>query len=113
MGIWAHGIFDDDTTEDIRLIFEEAIKNGASTFEATTDVLEMFPPDIMLNGTIVYLALASLQMEIGELETEIKEIALDIIETGKGLIHWERCGEYDLNKRKEVLNELKIELLEA
>lgn len=114
MGAWGYGIFDDDNASDIRGDFEEYIEEGLSITEATEKILEEYQEIIEEDeddGPTVYLALASLQMEHRELQADIKEVALEIIESGKGLEIWEESGEDELDKRKKVLNELKIQLL--
>lgn len=114
MGTWGYGIFDDDTASDIRGDFEEYIEEGLSIGEATENILQEYEDIIEEDeddSTTVYLALASLQMEHGELQTDIKKIALEIIESGKGLEIWEESGEEELEERKNVLNELKRKLL--
>lgn len=110
MGAWGSGIFDDDTALDIRDNFEEYIENGLSIIEATERILEEYRDEIEDDGPIIYLTLASLQMDKGELQKNIKEAALDIIENGKGLEVWEESGEDELENRKNVLNQLKLKL---
>ncbi|MDP4147032.1 MAG: DUF4259 domain-containing protein [Bacillota bacterium] len=114
MGTWGYGIFDDDTALDIKGDFEEYVEEGLSITDATERILEEYK-EIIENdeddGPTVYLALASLQMKHGELHTDIKGVALEIIEKGKGLEIWEESGEDELEERKKVLNELKTKLL--
>lgn len=114
MGTWGYGIFDDDTASDIKGDFEEYIEEGLSITEATEKLLEEYQEIIEEDedeSPTIYLALASLQMEYGELQANIKEIALEIIERGKGLEIWGESGEDELDERKKVLNELKVQLL--
>lgn len=112
MGTWGYGIFDDDTASDVKDNFEEYIEDGLDINEATERILEEYQEEIEDedNGPTVYLALASLQMERGELREDIKKTALDIIENGKGLEVWEESGEDELKNRKNVLNVLKLKL---
>lgn len=102
MGAWGYGIFDDDTSLDIRDNFEKYIENGLSIIEATEKILEEYRDEIEDedDGPIKYLALASLQMDKGELQKNIKEAALDIIENGKGFEVWEESGEDELKNRE-------------
>jgi len=112
MGAWGSGIFDDDTALDIRDNFEEYIEEGLSITEATKRILEEYQEEIEDedDGPIIHLALASLQIEHGELLEDVKKAALDIIENGRGLEIWEESGEDGLEERKKVLNELKSKL---
>lgn len=114
MGTWGYEILDDDTALDIKGDFEEYLEEGLSVREATENILQEYEDVIEEDeddSTTVYLALASLQMKHGELQADIKEAALEIIESGKGLEIWEESGEEELKERKNVLNELKIKLL--
>lgn len=112
MGAWGYGIFDDDTASDVRDNFEEYIEDGLSIADATERILEEYQEEIEdeVDGATIYLALASLQMEHGELQKNIKEVALNIIENGKGLEVWEELGGDELENRKNVLNQLKLKL---
>lgn len=113
MGTWGYEIFDDDTASDIKGDFEEYIEEGLSITEATEKILEEYQEIIEEDendSPTVYLALALIQMEHGELQANIKKVALEIIESGKGLEIWEESGEDELEERKKILNELKIKL---
>ncbi len=110
MGTWAYGIFDDDITADIQDGFEEYIEDGLSVSEATERILEGYPR-FKDDDTRVYLALASLQIEHGKVQEDIKQSALTIIESGKDLEAWKWDGKRALERRKKVLNELKTKLL--
>jgi hypothetical protein len=86
MGTWAYGIFDDDITLDLKDVFEEYIEEGLSVPETTKRTLEKHPWRFKVDDPRVYLAIASLQIEHGELQKDVKQAALDIIESGKDLV---------------------------
>lgn len=84
-------------------------EDGLSVSEATERILEelgRFKDD----DPRVYLAIASLQIEHGELQEDIKQKALNIIESGKDLEAWKGDGKRALESRKKVLNKLKSKL---
>lgn len=113
MGAWGFGIFEDDETADIRGDFMDALDGGASVAEATRRVLEehAFSALDSDDGPNVWLALAALQLEHGQLEPWIKALALEVTNHGFGLGRWEDAGSDELAKRKLVLDELKDKLL--
>jgi hypothetical protein len=82
MGTWGAGIFDNDTAGDVRLDFEDALAAGLSVFEATWRILRTREQDGALDhdeGPPIYLALAALQMDHGELDADIRAHALAAI----------------------------------
>lgn len=114
MGTWDTGIFDDDLAMDIKSEFDDAIEEGMSVKKATKQILESFEDELEDEdeASIIYLTLAALQLEQGNVEKNIKKKALEIIESGQDLERWEGADEEELNKRIAVLNELKERLLE-
>lgn len=113
MGAWDTGIFDDDIAMDIKAEFEDAIEEGMTVKKATKQILESFE-DVLEDeeeASVVYLALAALQLESGTVQSNIKKKALKIIESGQELDRWKDSGEAELNNRKKALNELKEKLL--
>lgn len=113
MGTWSYGIFDDDFTSDIRYAFEENLKRGLSVEEATRNILEEFKDDIEDDyyGAIIYLALAELGLKRGCLVSDIKNKALDIVESEESLEIWKEVGANELEQRKKVLEELRLRLV--
>jgi hypothetical protein len=112
MGTWGAGIFDDDTSLDVQAEYEEALEDGLSVKKATSLILEIYE-DVLSDdeGPIVFLALAAIQIEKGHIQEKIKKKALNIIETEAGLERWNSVEKDELNKRKEVLNDLRNKLI--
>lgn len=113
MGTWNTGIFDDDIAMDIKAEFDDAIAGGMSVKEATEQILESFE-DVLEDedeAPVVYLTLAALQIEKGNIQKDIRKKALGIIESGQGLDRWKDAGEDELYNRTRVLNELKDKLI--
>lgn len=68
--IWDTGVFDDDIAMDINAEFDDAIEEGITVKEATKQILETFQ-DVLEDeeeAPIVYLALAALQLEKGDIQ---------------------------------------------
>jgi len=113
MGTWDAGIFEDDVALDVRAAFEDALSQGLSVSTATEKIRHEFAEQLQDDddGPVVYLALAALQAEQGEVQPKIRNKALDVIAAGKGLTRWEESDPVTLQKRKQVLEELRERLL--
>ena len=105
MGTWGYEIFEDDTTLDVRGVFEDALEAGASVAEATHRVFEEMPEAVVDYDecSLVWLALAALQLEQGDLQPWVKAPALVVIKHGIGLGRWKDEGPEELAKRKTAL----------
>lgn len=113
IGTWSSDVFDDDLALDIKDEFESGLSEELSIPGITKEILENYE-DVINDedeGSIVYLALAALQIKHGHLQPKIKKEALKIIDKGKGLERWEEAGEEVLSTRQMVLQELKKRLL--
>jgi hypothetical protein len=114
MGAWGAGIFDDDLAIDVRAAFEREIESGKDVKNATDTVLKSFVSALRDSDDrpVVYLALAALQTEHGELRPDIRAKALQAIETGEALEKWnEDLTDWPgLTERKKVLEEMRTQL---
>ena len=112
MGTWGVGIFQDDFAGDVRAAFEDEIAAGANSSTAAKRVLLSFADslDDTDEEPVLYLALASLQLNLGVVNQEIRKRVLEIIDNGEGLDGWEEADPQNLIKRKEVLNGLRARL---
>jgi hypothetical protein len=113
MGAWSYGIFDDDFTSDVRYGFEEHIKQGLSLEEATEQIFIDFEDDTQdeYYEQVLYLALAELGLKYRNISAEIKNKAIEIIESESSLQLWKEVGKNELEQRKIILNELKEKLI--
>ena len=118
MGAWGTDLFEDDFALDVKGDFEDRLEEGFSVADATTEVLEeyayVFDADIDDDHeqAMLYLVLAVLQQERGQLQPEIKEIALKFIDEGRGLSIWED-DPADLAERKAVYQRVREQLNQA
>jgi len=112
MGTWGTAIFSDDLASDIKLRFRNKIGSGKSSTEATDELLDEYEEEVndSEESSVFWLSLASTQWNLGRLLENVKQKALEIIENGQDLERWNE-NEKEKNKRKKVLDKLKIQLL--
>ncbi|MDG0959552.1 DUF4259 domain-containing protein, partial [Bacillus paranthracis] len=87
MGAWGTGLFDDDTTCDVKDQFIEYIEEGNSAEEATKFILEEYVDEFDIEEeleeiSLVYIGLAAIQLEKGCLQEEVRNKAIALIERG-------------------------------
>jgi len=114
MSTWGYDIFDNDEANDIRALFEAGLESGASVAHATAEILRESKDalDDPEAGPIVWLALAALQLDRGELQPNVRDHALAVIDSGADLKRWEEEGPpEDAAGRKRVLEELRARLV--
>ena len=119
MGTWGPGIFDDDVSADVQIRFEEALEESGDPIHAAKEVLSDMEDELEDDddAPIIYFALAALQLKHGQMSPSIKKKALAHIKSGYDLARWEDGSsesverKKNLEKRKEVLEALKLDLL--
>jgi len=116
MSTWGYDIFDNDEANDIRALFEAELNTGASVAHATAEILRESKDalDDPESGPIVWLALAALQLQRGELQPNVRDHALAVIDSGEDLKRWEaEATPEDVAGRKRVLDELRARLVSS
>ena len=110
MGAWGVAILSDDIAEDIKLLYKDLLANEYSNEEASRIVIEEYKNELDDEETIVFgLVFSSIQWKLGRLQENVKQKALQIIESGADLARWEE--EPKLQKKREaVLNKLREQL---
>ncbi|MCU4932263.1 hypothetical protein [Bacillus cereus] len=110
MGAWGVAILSDDIAEDIKLLYKDLLANEYSNEEASRIVIEEYKNELDDEETIVFwLVFSSIQWKLGRLQENVKQKALQIIESGADLVRWEE--EPKLQKKREaVLNKLREQL---
>ncbi|MBS9805680.1 hypothetical protein J4052_22215 [Bacillus toyonensis] len=110
MGVWGVAILSDDIAEDIKLLYKDLLANEYSNEDASRIVIEEYKNELDDEETIVFwLVFASIQWKLGRLQENVKQEALQIIESGADLARWEE--EPKLQKKREVvLNKLREQL---
>lgn len=117
MGAWGTGIFDDDTTCDVRDDFIDCLEEGKSAKEATEIILEEYldefsiedDPEVM---SLVYIGLSAIQMEKNCLQEHVRKTAIELIDSGADQGMWKEADEDDFEERKKIISELKQKLSE-
>jgi hypothetical protein len=108
-------IFSSDIALDVKDFFIRRIsRKGAAVERVVKFLYDRFSEALQDedDSDIIYLALASLQVDKGCLQTEVKQNALEVIESGRNLERWRESGDDDLwNERRGHLEELKQRLL--
>ena len=104
MGAWGTGLFDDDTTCDVKDQFIEYIEEGNSAEEATKLILEEYVDEFDIEEeleemSLVYIDLAAIQLEKGCLQEEVRNKAIALIERAD-LELWEEADTEDYEERK-------------
>lgn len=116
MGAWGTGIFDDDTTCDVRDDFIAYLDEGNSAEEATKIILEEYLDEFDIDEdlevmSLVFVGLSAIQIEKDCLQEEVRTKAISLIERGADLELWEDADEQDFKERKKILSELKQKLI--
>ncbi|PEC66972.1 DUF4259 domain-containing protein [Bacillus toyonensis] len=96
MGAWGTGLFDDDTTCDVKEQFIEYLEEDNSVEEATKLILEEYLDEFDIDEdlevmSLVYIGLAAIQLEKGCLQDEVRNNAIALIERGADLELWEEA----------------------
>lgn len=112
MGTWGTGIFSNDLASDIRSEFRNKIGFGKSPSDVTNELV--LEHQDYLDDSEVYcvfwIALAATQWDLGRLQENVKNKALEIIDSKRDLSRWQENLK-DQKKRGIVLQKLKEKLL--
>jgi len=110
MGTWSTALFSDDVACDVRDDFVELLSRRVSPAEATAALLRSWSSDIddEDDGPTFWLALAATQWKYGCLTDEVRDRAMEVVESGRDISRW---GGASATRRKAVLLALKEQLL--
>jgi hypothetical protein len=111
MGTWGTGIFDDDTTCDMRGHYRMALRAGVPGPEATDQILRAYAPGPDPFDTRVWLGLAATQTQLGRLEERVKTKAVELIDSGADLAAWDEADAATRRRRRAALQRLRRRLL--
>lgn len=113
MGTWGFGIYQNDTSLDVKDEFEELYNTGNSVLDITNKLVkdyESIMGDID-EEPLFWLALADTQWNLGVLMSLVKDKALYWVEKDSGIFN---CHSIDMSvktKRRKILDELQEKLL--
>jgi hypothetical protein len=94
VGAWGVGLWSDDTALDVRAMHRNALEDRLGDEQATETVLTEFAQHLADedDAPVVWLALAVCQHEQGRLTPEVRDRALEVIDSGADLRRWEHLG---------------------
>lgn len=112
MGVWGTGLYQNDTSLDVKDEFVDKLHRGKSPEEITAEMIEdysciMDDPD---EASFFWFALADTQWKRGMLLPEVKEKAFFWIDKGGDVALWAEHPSLAA-KRKKVIDMLRLELL--
>jgi hypothetical protein len=111
MGSWGPGIFDDDTSCDVRSHYRRQLRAGVPGPQVTDQILRDYAPGSDPFDTPVWLGLAATQAQLGRLEERVKAKALEIIDSGVDLAAWGEVDAATRQRRRAALQRLRRRLL--
>lgn len=120
MGAWGTDLWEDDLSCDIQDEWNELLDEGISPRKATKVILKSWmeefseyddEEDRLADESILFIALAALQMRHRALNHYVKKMAIKLIDKGADLSLWEEGDEEDYQDRKKVLEEFKRKLI--
>ncbi|TRZ38074.1 hypothetical protein CEQ21_21925 [Niallia circulans] len=110
MGVWGTAILSNDLADDIKFRYRDLLGDNYSDVIASKIVIEEFLKELDDEEiTAFWLSFALIQWKLGRLQADVKAIALQIIDSGADLQHWEE----DTKIRKQrvaVLNKFREQL---
>lgn len=115
MGTWGPKLYQDDLANDIKIEYEELLKQGKSNEESIELIYKIYRDEIEDSDEmpIFWMALADVLCDNGNLTSFVKEKALKEIELGENLKKWEIESNKDMYiERKQELEKLKRKLEE-
>jgi hypothetical protein len=115
MGAWGTRIFQDDFAADIKDTYIDLLKYQISDEEAEKIIFDNFMPtkeEVLIDDVtpLFWLAFAAAKWEVGRLDENTKQKAIEVIDNESSLELWEDDFEL-LAKRKDILEQLKERLL--
>jgi len=103
-------IFDSELAQQIRREFKSYLDDGHSVYMAGQRIIETHGDDSVM---VVYLVIASLQIEHEVIQVKVKKKALTLIISGDAADPWSESAPEIFEKRKQVLQELRQRILDV
>lgn len=110
VGTWGTGIFADDVAADVRDCYRDLLGDGVADADAMRQIIAEFTEPDEITPTVVWLALAAAQREVGRLDEDVRDRALQIIADGSELDRWAEEPRTVQARRRAVLSKLADQL---
>lgn len=115
MGAWGYGVRQDDLVCDVVADFEDALKKGKCTREATRAVREQFQEVLSEScdqAALVWVGLADAQWTYGHFDPAVLKRVKEDLASGASLAMWDDEPSGDRSRRRKVLEQFiaKIEV---
>ncbi len=109
MGVWGPGILQDDLAEEARMLFDEGLAAGLDVSAATAGVYEDLKEALAgeEDATVIWLALAALQLREGALQPDVCNHALAAADSPAALSAWSLASSEAMSTRQETLRRFK------
>jgi hypothetical protein len=109
MGVWGPGLLQDDLAEEARMLFDEGLAPGLDVPAATASVYEDLKEALAgeEDATVIWLALAALQLREGALQPEVRVHALEAVNSPAALSAWGLASPGAMVARQETLQRFK------
>lgn len=111
VGAWGYAVFSDDTTSDLRDDYRALLEDQVPDDQAAQAVVDAYRDTLGPDEEhLLWLALAAAQSQVGRLQPEIRDRALEVIESERGLELWVEAGPKALARRRAALQKLSARL---
>jgi hypothetical protein len=109
MGVWGPGLLQDDLAEEARMLFDEGLASGLDLPAATAGVYEDLKEALAgeEDATVIWLALAALQLREGALQPEVRDRAIAAADSPTALSAWDLAPTAAVLARQETLRRFK------
>ena len=113
MGAWGAAIFSDDLAADVRDALTDSIAEGLTVSEATGRLITDFRDALQDRDEsgVFWLALAATCSKLGRLTEDLRDQAIEIIDSGRDLRRWEESRPADIARRRRHLEKLRRQLV--
>jgi hypothetical protein len=109
MGVWGPGFLQDDLAEEARMLFDEGLASGLDVPAATVGVCEDLKEALAgdEDATVMWLALAALQLREGALQPKVRDQALAAADSPAALSAWRIAPPAAVAARQETLRRFR------
>ncbi|MCC6540563.1 MAG: hypothetical protein IT162_23645 [Bryobacterales bacterium] len=115
MGNWGTGLFDDDSTSDLRDYCLALLASGHNDAESIRKTEEQFRAELQQpeTGGVLWIAFAVTLSKVGRLDAKTRDQALAALDAGADLSIWERENPKLLSARRRALKKAGEQLTGA